>query len=414
MVTSKPITAALANGLALPPGKTKLIINDAPDTPPKAGAAAFVPGFGIRVTPGAKTFVFRYRSDGIDRTMRIGALGPWTVVAARERARELRRQVDGGADPQRLRADAEKAATLKDLWDRYLKGYTTTLRKRTVEAYTATFDNLIKPALGKMKVGKIQHDDVVQLHAKVTRDNGPYSANRVVALLSALFGVAIRLRLLTENPAKGVHRNVEQPRKKYLTEDEAKRLLEAIKKLRHPQSANAIRLLLLTGARKGETLAAKWTDIDIKNGVWTKPGATTKQRTTHRVVLSSSACALLADMHKNRTSQVWVFPGGDDEDKTHQRDLKAAWRSIQKTANLPHIRIHDLRHSFASFLVSSGASLPMIGSLLGHTQAQTTARYAHLFESAQKEAADSVGNLIDGIAAGKKADVVPLKRISNE
>jgi integrase len=171
------------------------------------------------------------------------------------------------------------------------------------------------------------------------------------------------------------------------------------------QAANIFRLLLLTGARRGEVLSAKWADLDLAAGVWVKPGATTKQKTLHRVPLSAPARQLLADLHRGRGRSEYVFPG---RLSGHRVELKGNWAAIRKATKLNDLHIHDLRHSYASQLVSAGFSLPSIGALLGHTQPATTHRYAHLQDDPLRAATERVGAII----AGKPdAEVVALERV---
>ena len=172
----------------------------------------------------------------------------------------------------------------------------------------------------------------------------------------------------------------------------------------HPdrQSANIVRLLLLTGARKGEMLTATWGQFDLVNGVWTKPGATTKQRTEHIVPLSAPARQLLANLHKVRDDSGYLFPGR----LGHRQDIKAAWTAICQAAGIEGLRVHDLRHSYASSLAGAGFSLPVIGALLGHTQPGTTARYAHLQDDPLRTATERAGALLSGQPS---AEIVPLK-----
>ena len=179
------------------------------------------------------------------------------------------------------------------------------------------------------------------------------------------------------------------------------RLTKALADYRDQTVANIIRLLLLTGARSGEVLAARWADIDLKEGIWTKPGATTKQKTEHRVPLSAPAMQLLASLPNDNE---FVFPGRGGG---HRTDLKKPWPKICKAAKIAGVRVHDLRHTYASLLASAGFSLPMIGALLGHTQPQTTARYAHLFDDPLRKATESVGAIITG---KPKAEVRRLRK----
>ena len=172
------------------------------------------------------------------------------------------------------------------------------------------------------------------------------------------------------------------------------RLTEALATFPDAQAANIFRLLLLTGARRSEVLSARWDQFDLTNGVWTKPGATTKQKTDHRVPLSAPARQLLSDLFAEAEEDApFVFPSRSGG---HRVDVKREWAALCKTAGLKGIRLHDLRHSYASILASAGMSLPIIGALLGHTQPQTTARYSHLFDDPLRAATERVGAIFTG------------------
>src|SRR5262249_28171811 len=163
-----------------------------------------------------------------------------------------------------------------------------------------------------------------------------------------------------------------------------------------------IRLLLLTGARRGELLAAKWADVDLETSVWSKPASTTKQAALHRVPLSEAACKLLSEMRTQAGEDMeWIFParGGG-----HRPHINEAWIRVRKAAKLPDVRMHDLRHTYASVLVSAGLSLPVIGSLLGHSTPVTTHRYAHLTDDPLRQATERASAIITGKAS---AQVVP-------
>jgi integrase len=396
MDTGQPITDQLVRKLELPAGKRKMIVNDAPAGPRDR---AFVPGFGVRLTTGgAKTFVLRYRADGRDRTMKIGAYGPWSVAAARERAAELRRAVDDGHDPQAARSAVNAAPTLADVFGDFCKDFAHSLRPSTLAGYQMQFRLHVAGQLGRRKIAQVDFADIQTLHGKLSKES-PTMANRVLALLSRLFNVALRKRLVTENPCRGIGRNQETKRKRYLRPDEVRRMLAALPQLRHEQSADAIRLLMLTGARRMEVLSANWSQFDLEAGVWIKPAASTKQKAEHQVPLSAAALDVLKAMKKRTGGKGFICPG--ESEAGHQQDLKKAWASVRKLAELPDVRLHDLRHSYASFLASGGASLPLIGAMLGHTQAQTTARYAHLFDTAQRAAADQVGAAIASMGTGQ-------------
>jgi len=230
-----------------------------------------------------------------------------------------------------------------------------------------------------------------------------------------MFVLAIHWKMRTDNPTKHIQRNTEQPRNRYLSGDEMRRLTEALAAHPNQIAANAVRLLLLTGARRGEVLGATWDQFGLKGGVWTKPSAHTKQEREHRVPLSAPALKLLVDMRtdaeqraaeKRRDVSPYVFPARVGNGP--MVEIKTAWAALCKAADISGVRIHDLRHSYASMLASAGLSLPVIGALLGHTQPNTTARYAHLFDEPLRAATERVGAIVTG--GGQSAEVVSLRR----
>ena len=402
------ITDRLVRSLALPGGGYHITY----DTE--------ITGFGVRITKaGTKSFILAYAGGGRERRYTIGKYPAWSVAAAREEASRLRLQVDTGGDPMGDRHAKREERTISELCTRYLEDYARHKnRPSTIARNTDYIDRFIRPRLGKLKVAAATHSDIDALHRHVTNEHGPYIANRVAALCSKLFNLSIRWGWRSDNPAKGIERNQEAKRDRYLSGPELQRLskalaeyplkekvrlsrAEALKQGRkwawqdrktplreREQSCNAIRLLMLTGARKSELLSATWNQFDLTTGVWTKPGATTKQKTTHRVPLSAPARQLLASMPAD---SAYVFPGRNGG---HQQDIKSTWDSMRELAEIPDVRIHDLRHTYAAQLASAGLSLPIIGALLGHTQPQTTARYSHLMDDPLRHATERVGAIL--------------------
>jgi integrase len=391
----------------LPPGRGQCFIWDSE-----------IKGFALRVTVGgAKSFVLDYRIDGRQRRITLGNYPDWTVQAARVAAKTMKRDVDLGQDPMGERHALRDAPTVQDLWQRYQIEKLENKAARTQVDERSMWHKIILPRLGKHRVADVTYNDVDELHRDITRiRKTPVRANRVVEVLRGAFNLAIRWHWRQDNPTRGVQRNQEEKRERYLGKTEIMALARALNE--HPEvtSANAIKLLMLTGARRGEVLGATWDMFDLEQGTWVKPSAHTKQRRIHRVPLSSPALELLKSMRfeaKNR----FVFGGAEGKPLT---DIKRTWASVCKTVGFveripkrtrsgkpvfnetgapilieqPNLRIHDLRHSFASILVSAGASLPLIGQLLGHTQVQTTQRYAHLFDSPMRDAAEAVGAFV--------------------
>jgi hypothetical protein len=267
---------------------------------PEAGNRVYyddlVSGFGCRVTAaGARAFVLNYRrrGDGVEHRYTIGSYPEWTVAGAREEAKTLRRSIDSGGDPVGdLRAQRD-APTVNELCDRFVAEYLPRKRPSTQRAYGQQIASEVRPALGRLKVASVTFADIDRIHRAITKRERKYLANRVIALLSSMFAMAIKWRMRTDNPCKGVERNDEAKRKRYLTGAELERLSAALS-VADQDSADIFRLLLLTGARTGEVLSARWADIDLEAGTWTKPGATTKQRTEHVVPLNAPARQLLA------------------------------------------------------------------------------------------------------------------------
>lgn len=387
-----------------------------------------VKGFALRLTPaGAKSFVLDYRAEGRQRRITLGSWPDWTVAAAREAAKIMKREVDAGQDPMDERRAEREAPTVKEMWKRYEREHLPRKSERSQVDERIMWEKIILPRLGRIKVNSVSHDDVDALHRDITEIRGtPVRANRTVEVLRKAFNLAIRWKWRDDNPALGVRRNPEEKRNRYLTRTEITALARALNEHGEPVSANAIKLLMLTGARRGEVLGASWDMFDLENAVWTKPSAHTKQRRLHRVPLSGPAVQLLTEMKQTAERRAeaegvplcsFVFPGPKGKPLT---DIKRTWVSVCRKAGLvddvpkrrpdgspalgkdgsplmlqqPNVRIHDLRHSFASILVSAGASLPLIGQMLGHTQVQTTQRYAHLFDDPLRKAAETVGNYI--------------------
>ena len=365
---------------------------------------ADVKGFGLRVTAaGARSFILNYRTRlGRERRFTIGSFPEWKTTAARAEAAALKNEIDRGGDPLGEIQTGRAAPTVADLCARFLEDYVPRKRPSTQRVYRQQIAADILLAFGRSKVAAVTHADVDAWHHKLGR-RAPTQANRTIAVLSRMFSLAIRWGWRPDNPCRGTERNEERKRRRYLTGAELERLSVALDKLDDKGAANAVRLLLLSGARRGELLAARWDDIDFKNGVWHKPASTTKQKQVHSVPLSEAACQLLAEMREHAGDAEWVFParGGG-----HRGHINAAWISLRKAADLRDVRLHDLRHTYASVLASAGQSLPVIGALLGHSTPVTTHRYAHLFADPLRAATERASAIITGKSG---AEIFPFK-----
>ena len=311
-----------------------------------------------------------------------------TLHQAKEIARGVLADVVRGADPVEQRKTHLQAPTMQELSERYVAEHAE-LKKRasSIKNDRSYLERHILPRFKSKKVREISPADVQALHNALA--DTPYQANRVLALLSKLFSLAVRWEMRPDNPAKGIEKFHEEKRRRWLSDQELARLTAALADHPNQVLSDAIRLQLLTGARIGEVLTATWADFDLERGVWTKPSHHTKQKRTEHLPLSNAAQDLLAAIQTTRGNQKYLFE--NPASQKPYKDIKRFWSSITATANLDDYRIHDNRHTHASHLVSSGMSLAIVGRLLGHTNPLTTQRYAHLADDPLREAAEVMG-----------------------
>jgi integrase len=365
------------------------------------------PGFGIRVTSNnVKSFVYNFRTNsGTERRLTIGRWPDWSVTDARREARRLSHIVDQGGDPQGDLESLREAPTVAKLLDRFEAEHLGRRRASTARDYRSAIAKYIRPHFRSKKVADVTFEHCDQLHHKITAAGHLRRANTVAAILSKAFSLAIRWGMRADNPCKGIDKNDEVRRKRYLKGDELQRLTAALAKHPDKRSADAFRMLLLTGARRGEVLSMRWADVDQETGTWSKPASSTKQKEDHIVPLSAPARQLLSEIGEQQSRGhkalgEFVFPGAGGTG--HVVEIKRGWRQLCKAAGISGLRIHDLRHSFASQLASGGANLPLIGALLGHSNPTTTSRYAHLFDDPQRAATERVGAIIEAAANGDR------------
>ena len=256
---------------------------------------------------------------------------------------------------------------------------------------------IINPRIGKLRVSDVQRSDIATLHHAM-RDT-PYQANRTLAVLSKMFNLAElwEMRPDSSNPCRHVKRFKEEKRERFLSDIEYEHLGAALREIEQEGSETgsaiaAIRLLMLTGCRLSEIQKLRWEHVDLEQGKLRLPETKTGARVVH---LGEPAVAVLRGIER-RDEDPWVISGR--KAGSHLTDLQHPWRRIRARAGLDDVRIHDLRHSFASGGLLVGEGLPMIGKLLGHTQVQTTARYAHLADDPVQAAANRIASRISAIA----------------
>ncbi|MDR6589526.1 site-specific integrase [Agrobacterium tumefaciens] len=401
-----------------PPEKGNRIIYDSEE-----------PGFGVRITAnGAKSYILNYRTTaGRERRYTIGSTSTWTTVkAAREEAGKLKKRIrNEHFDPLEELEERRAEVKVDELCDVFIEEHLPKKSPATRRDYAQIIRDYIRPELKHRPVAEVAFQDAHRIFSKVSKLGKRTAANRTMSVLSKMFTEAQKRGWANHNPTKGIEKNDETKRERFLDADELARLIDALAVLEDRQAANIFRLILLTGARKTEVLAATWDMFDLKAGVWTKPSHHTKQKKTHRVPISAPARQLLSEIYEaageDRTP--YVFPAkfasskeNTKEPRPYRSNVKNQWAAVLKAAKLKDLHIHDLRHSFASFLVAEGMSLPLIGRLLGHTQAQTTHRYAHLGLDPLRAATERIGNIVSPVSAAKEdgAEIVPIKVARDE
>jgi len=371
-------------------------------------------GFGVRVKlSGRKTFVVQYRNaQNRSRRVTIGHYGRLTLDQARKEARQILADVDRGQDPAQARGEGRKSPTMTDLAERFLAEHATVKKKsRSVREDKRLLRLTILPALGQRKVRDVTRQDVAGLHH--AHRGTPIQANRVIALLSKMFNLAEKWGLRPDgtNPCRHVERFKEKKRERYLSGDELARLGQTLAQVEAegselPSVVTAVRLLILTGARLSEILTLKWEHVDPEFGALRLPDSKTGSKL---IPLNLPAVDALEKAQRLEGNS-YVCPG--IKPRSHLVGIQKPWQRIRKQAGLEDVRLHDLRHSYASMGAAAGMGLPVIGALLGHTQASTTQRYAHLANDPLKAATEEIGRRIAEAMskAPKRAKIIKLKR----
>jgi integrase len=397
---------------------------------------AKLPCFGVRVRPtGAMTYMVVYRGGAGRgapfRRFTVGTVGKITPEAARKRAKAILGAVAHGQDPAAERASERGALTLNELADRFMSEHVEQKRKPgTVVFYRHLLDKIIRPELGTTRADKVTRATVARLHGKLRET--PFQANRVLAVIGSMYVFGGRNAAVPEgyNPSQRIEKFKEDRRERFLTGDQLERLGAAIREgetvgipwdvdeasatAKHlakpeqrftkiaPFAAAALRLLLFTGCRLREILHLQWEHVDLERGLLFLPDSKSGRKT---VVLNAPAMAVLSGLERVGP---YVVPG--DDPQKPRADLKRPWEAVSRRAGLQGVRLHDLRHTYASFGAGGGFGLPIIGKLLGHTQMKTTQRYAHLDADPLRIASNAIGGRIAAALDGKRGKVVRIGR----
>lgn len=402
-------------------------------------------GFGLKLEPsGAASWFLEYRAGAggrgaAKRRMKIGDATDMTPEAARERAKDLLAEIRLGGDPAATKAKAKTVPTFRAFAAEHLDAMAAmaekhpeqaTLRPGSIRNYRSLLKKHVGPAIGSRQLDAITREEAKRLHTKVGKE-APATANRCLEFIGSIFKAAADAGHVEEgtNPARGIRAFKERSRERFLSAEELARLGEAIaaaettgvpyepparegKKAKHvpkemppyvigADSAAALRLLILTGARLREILHARWDQIDLERGLLSVFGKTGRRY----VFLPAPALEILAGLPRGLGP--FVFPSSLDCNKP-KADLNKPWRAVRKLAGLDDVRIHDLRHSFASVAVSGGAPLAVIGKILGHASPVMTGRYAHLSADPVRAAAEAAAGTIAAAMARTTGEVIPM------
>lgn len=346
----------------------------------------------IRVS-GGKTYHHRYQSlRGKVRTIKIGDESALSLAQARSVVEKQRTQLAMGEDPQERKAELRSALTVSEfIHDKYLPFVK--LHKRSWKTDECLLRNHIEPVWGRRFMDEITTDDLGALIAKQRKTHAPGSCNRLIILARFMFNLALKWKLsgIKSNPTAGYPLLLESnKRERFLTPKEAGDLFEAIQTSPNAMLQFIVPMLIVTGARKREVLDAKWEDFDLINRTWRIP--LPKGGHTRHVPLSDGALQILASVPR-LAGCPWAFANPDTGKPFVS--VFCSWDASRKRAGLPEVRMHDLRHSFASFLINNGRTLYEVQKLLGHTQVKTTQRYAHLSKETLIDASNVVSGCID-------------------
>lgn len=381
-------------------------------------------GFGLyRTTTGTGTYFAEFRpvAGGSKKRLKLGRVGPLKANEAREAARKAIANAALGKDLAQNRSDERASLTVEELVSKYIEEYVAEHKKAsTAGLYRMLLKKHVKPRMGSTKAVVLTRVDVQRAHSLMTRE-ARISANRAIKLVSAAYGWGSRHGHVPEgtNPASGAKLNEEEGRERYLTTAELLAIGNAMIEAetvglpveagdaKHapvgqlvkmsPYATAAIRILMLTGARLREILHLRWDEADLDRGVLRLPDSKTGRKT---IYLPAAAIDIIKGLTKLGAFVIAGESAGTKNEKP-RADLKRPWAAICKRAGVTGVRIHDLRHSFASVGIGDQMGLPVIGTLLGHADPSTTNRYAHLADEAARRAVEAIGGKIAAALSGK-------------
>ncbi|PQO21989.1 recombinase XerD [Rhodobacteraceae bacterium WD3A24] len=350
---------------------------------------------------GTKTFYLYKRIDGRPERLKLGRFPDMSVENARKAAMAAKGKIAGGANPQKEKRAVRDEMTFGQLFAEYMEKYSK-LHKRSWR-YDEREVNKFLSRWFNRKISSFERPEVERLHARIGKEHGTYQANRLLERIRSIFNKAIEWGWQGTNPATGVRKFKEQSRDRFLQPDELPHFFEALANEPNEAARDFFMISLLTGARKSNTLAMRWRDINFAAATWRVPE--TKNGEAQTIHLPEQAVELLKE-RKLASDGPWVFPGSGREG--HLADPKKAWQRILAEAGIEDLRIHDLRRTLGSYQAATGASAYIIGKSLGHKSPQSTAVYARLNldpvrESVNKATATMFGYVRANRAGGDDA-----------
>lgn len=412
-----------------------------------------LPGFGVRVRPsGSKSFIVQYDfggRNGVTRKVTVGTYGKLTVDQARKEAERILAKAQLGEDVAGERSKRRGELTVAQLCDEYLAEGCEGKKASTLATDRGRIERHIKPLLGRKRISEVERGDIERFmrdvangktaadektgkHGRARVTGGKGAATRTVRLLGGIFSHAVARGYIETNPRIGVKVYADGKGERFLSTDELASLGDALREAetvglpwrltdgpnaKHrpvmdgdqreiisPYAVAAIRLLLLTGSRLREILNLRWQDVDLERGFLNLPTSKTGKKT---VLLGAPALQILADLPRIEGNPYVIAGAKADKPRS---DLKRPWKRITDHAGLADLRLHDLRHSFASVGAASGMGLPIVGKLLGHASPTTTARYSHFADDPLRRASDSIASQIAAALGGSKAgaEIIPI------
>jgi integrase len=357
-----------------------------------------------KVSNGYGTYYLRYKdANGKSCHQKVGRTAEMSLAEARQKVKELKAEIALGADPRAEEKARLAVITFDDFFKEHYLPYAEA-RKRSWESDELLYRLRISPRFGTKRLNQVTRLQIQSFHAAV-KDEGlaPATANHYVKLIRRMFNLAMEWQMVDSNPASRIPMFPEDNKiERYMNDDELSRLLEVLR-TDHRRSICLIAMFLLsTGARLNEALSATWDQIDQEKRVWRVPASNSKSKRMRVVPLNDSAMDVINQLDtEGKYDHLFI---NKKREKPYV-SISKIWEELRDKAGLPHLRIHDLRHQFASFLVNGGNSLYTVQQILGHSDPSVTQRYAHLSTQALQEAASSASLAIGSVQPVAKVAV---------